>query len=363
MKDDEIAKNQLTARTMLTELHNLVASASTEEDFAKLRGVAQDADIFVDLARLWQDESLEKAIGAYQTAVSIASDESEDKPVDYRAIRLSSNLGTLYQLQGNVETAERMYQEALSKVASEEGNDAETIKTILAYNLARAYEEEGDIPKATQWYRDVLRQHPEHMESKVRLAMIAAAAGRNFDAHTLLKECLKADETNITLRSVYTNFLISIGSHKEALVFTSQTLKYDRYDAATFASLGWLHFALGREAKLSQELAGRTKEYLRSAEAYQRALDLDPKSAVAAQGLAIALAEDTLSIALSAVGSDEVKTRMRLAGQALTIFSRIADSLPSGAVNVNIGHCYFARGEEEKAIQAVRYMQIGRGFC
>lgn len=158
----------------------------------------------------------------------------------------------------------------------------------------------------------------------------------------------------MTLRSVYTHFLISIGSYKEALAFTTATLKLDRSDPATFCALGWLHFALGREAKSTQELAGRTKEYLRSAEAYQRALDLDPRSAVAAQGLAIALAEDTLSLASGQPGSvDELKTRARLAGQALTIFGRIADSLPSGSVNVNVGHCHFARGDEEKAIQSV----------
>ena len=158
----------------------------------------------------------------------------------------------------------------------------------------------------------------------------------------------------MTLRSVYTHFLISIGSYKEALAFTTATLKLDRSDPATFCALGWLHFALGREAKSTQELAGRTKEYLRSAEAYQRALDLDPRSAVAAQGLAIALAEDTLSLASGQPGSaDEMKTRARLAGQALTIFGRIADSLPSGSVNVNVGHCHFARGDEEKAIQSV----------
>ncbi len=192
--------------------------------------------------------------------------------------------------------------------------------------------------------------------AKVRIAMLAGSAGRNFDAHTLLKECLKSDEASITLRTVYTNFLIVIGSYKEALAFTSQTLKFERSDSSTFCALGWLHFALGREAKSSQELAERTKQYLRSAEAYERALSLDPSCATAAQGLAIALAEDAL--ALKPQGAvmnpvDEAKARVRLAGQALSIFSRINDSLTDGSVNVNMGHCYFARGEEEKAIQSV----------
>ncbi|WVQ78211.1 hypothetical protein IAT38_000294 [Cryptococcus sp. DSM 104549] len=359
MTPDELARNAITARNMLTEIHNLVASAETEEDWAKLRGVGSDADIFVDLAKLWQGESLEKAIASYQTALSIKTDNESDeqdstelKPPDLGASRLADNLGALYHLQGNVETAERMYQEALQKVATEKGKDAEVLKTVLAYNLGRAYEEGGDNVKAAQWYRDVLRQHPEHVESKARLALIAAAAGRNVDAHTLLKESLQSDETNIILRSVYTNFLISIGSYREALAFTTQTLKTDRSDAYTFCALGWLHFTLGREAKSGPELADRAKQYVRSAEAYERALHIDPRCAHAAQGLAIALVEDSLVLKGVSYGAEEGKVRARLAGQALAVFGRIKDSLSEGAVNVNMGHCYFIRGEEDKAIES-----------
>lgn len=184
--------------------------------------------------------------------------------------------------------------------------------------------------------------------------MLAAAAGRNVDAHNLLKESLKADESNVTLRSVYSYFLISIGSYREALLFTTATLRLEKTDPYTFCALGWLHFTLGREAKSSAELAERPKQYLRSAEAYERALVLDPNCAMAAQGLAIALAEDTLSSPGSSANlADEGKTRMKLASQALSILSRINDSIPDGSVNVNMGHCYFVRGEEEKAIQAV----------
>jgi len=179
--------------------------------------------------------------------------------------------------------------------------------------------------------------------------VLAAAAGRNVDAHTLLKECLRADETNVTLRSSYTHFLISIGSYKEALAFTTQSMKYERNDPFTFCALGWLHFTLGREAKSSSELAERPKQYLRSAEAYERALTLDPKSAVAAQGLAIALAEDTLTPG----AVDDPKIKAKLAGHALGIFSRINDCLLDGSGNINMGHCHFTRGDEEKAIQAV----------
>lgn len=174
-----------------------------------------------------------------------------------------------------------------------------------------------------------------------------------------MKECLRSDETSIPLRSIYTHFLISINHIKEALQFTTTTLKHDKNDVYTFCALGYIHFSLGREAKSSSEIAERSKQYLRSAEAYERALMLDGKCAMAAQGLAIALAEDTLQVQVKGNAqfppgsAEELKHRMKLAAQALGILGRINDSLPDGNTCVNIGHCYFTRGEEEKAIQFV----------
>lgn len=188
MTPTELARNRQTARNLLSDLHRQYtdlrsnANMSSDEAHTRLRIVAQDADIFLDLARTWMDESLDKAAAAYQAAVAIsaenAHDVGDDEVVDadadaeggakgvvsVREIKMSSNLGALYQLQGDLETAQRMYQDALSKVAGEKGQEAENVKTVLAFNLGRAYEEEGDVGKGSQWYRDVLRQHPEHME-------------------------------------------------------------------------------------------------------------------------------------------------------------------------------------------------------
>lgn len=177
MSTEEIARNRATARTMLSDLHTQVASAKSDEDYARLRGIGQDSDIFVELAKMWMEESLDKAVGAYQTAVKISTNEGnneagEDKengedaavPVDLKNVKMSANLGALYHLQGNYEDAEIRYQEALQKIAGKSGTEEEMMRTVLAFNLGRAYEEEGDIAKAGQWFRDVLRQHPEHME-------------------------------------------------------------------------------------------------------------------------------------------------------------------------------------------------------
>jgi RNA polymerase-associated protein CTR9 len=171
MTPDEIAKNRQTARTMLGELHNLVASASTEEDFTRLRGAGQDPDIFLDLAAMWQDENFDRAIAAYQTSVSVisASEEAGRIPPGLKSVKMAGNLGVMYQMRGDVDTAQRMYQEALHKLGQKEGPEAEKLRTILAYNLGRAFEDEGDVVRAERWYRDVLRQHPEHMECELLL--------------------------------------------------------------------------------------------------------------------------------------------------------------------------------------------------
>lgn len=185
-----------------------------------------------------------------------------------------------------------------------------------------------------------------------------------MEAHNLLKEALQSDQSNMDVRSYYSYFLISIGSYKDALTFTLQTfMKFDKNDLFTFCVLGWLHFNAGREAKSPEEIKDRQKQYFKAAEAYERALHIDPKCAFAAQGLAIALAEDVLVPKAAAnappvSAADEAKAKTRAANQALGIFTRIKDSLVSGAVNVNIGHCLFARGEEERAIEAVSYLAL-----
>lgn len=180
MPADELARNREAARTMLSEVQSAVSSATTEKDLAELRGVRYDTDAFIELATLWQEDSIEKAITSYQTAISILSDAQPDELLDTEAesqarkptkntnVRLSTNLAALYALQGETENAESMFQEGLQTLASQDSQEADALKTVLAFDLGRTSEQGGDVVKATQWYRDVLGQHPEHMECKTK---------------------------------------------------------------------------------------------------------------------------------------------------------------------------------------------------
>ena len=119
-----------------------------------------------------------------------------------------------------------------------------------------------------------------------------------------------------------------------------------------------------RENRDVKQIEERKRGFQRSAEFYEKALQLDPLCAVAAQGLAIVIAEDALgtmggSLSQAPVpGSDEVLKRYNNARDALEVFSKIKESLNDGSVYVNMGHCYFSREEYDRAIESVSALRF-----
>lgn len=126
--------------------------------------------------------------------------------------------------------------------------------------------------------------------------------------------------------------------------------------------MAWVFYNQARENRDPSPIgvADRRKHYLRAAEFYERALQFDPKCAMAAQGLAIITAEDALSsLKAPAVGSsDEAMRRVQGAGEALDIFSKVRECTNDSSVYINMGHCYFVRDEFDRAIESVskRYL-------
>ena len=104
--------------------------------------------------------------------------------------------------------------------------------------------------------------------------------------------------------------------------------------------------------------ADRRKHFIRSAEIYERALQLDPKCAVAAQGLAIITAEDVLGPVRGAGAGDESLRRLQGAREALDIFGKVREAMNDSSVYVNMGHCYFIRDEFDRAIESVSSLQL-----
>ncbi len=147
------------------------------------------------------------------------------------------------------------------------------------------------------------------------------------------------------------------GQIAEDFVFT--TLRdHDKHDIYSLCAAAWIHYHQSRENRDTNPKALEEKKrgFQRSAEFYDKALQLDPMCAFAAQGLAIITAEDSLgSIAPTRTPSvDEGRKRLQNAREALDIFAKVRESNNDGSVYFNIGHCYYARDEFDRAIESVR---------
>ena len=178
------------------------------------------------------------------------------------------------------------------------------------------------------------------------------------EAHELLKQALTTHSNSLNLRAYYTCFLIQNHLPKVAKDFVFATLKdHNRHDIYSLCAVAWILYSQARESRdpSPKGIEERKRGFQRAVEAYHKALQLDPLCAVAAQGLAIAIAEDALGVLSGVVSSpaDEAQQRMKNAREALDVFAKIRESLNDGCVYVNVGHSYYARDEFDKAIESV----------
>jgi RNA polymerase-associated protein CTR9 len=187
-----------------------------------------------------------------------------------------------------------------------------------------------------------------------------AQLNRGNEAHELIKQALTSQTSNLNLRAHYTHFLVQNNLSKQAKEFIFSTLKdFDKHDIYSLCGAGWVHYHQARENRDSSPkgIEERRKNFVRAAEFYEKALQLDPLCAVAAQGLAIVTAEDALGVmsglAHYASSADEAAKRMKYSRDALDVFAKVRESLSDGSVYVNMGHCYYARDEFDRAIESV----------
>jgi RNA polymerase-associated protein CTR9 len=98
----------------------------------------------------------------------------------------------------------------------------------------------------------------------------------------------------------------------------------------------------------------RRKRYKNAVDLYKQALGFDPTCAVAAQGLAIMIAEDVMGMTV-VPGQPQEEARLRESNlrDALGVFTKVRESIVDGSVYCNMGHCYFLREEYDRALECV----------
>jgi RNA polymerase-associated protein CTR9 len=138
---------------------------------------------------------------------------------------------------------------------------------------------------------------------------------------------------------------------KQANDFIGATLKLNANDLYHLCAYGWLQYTMAREERGQTEEAAaeKTKMINRALSSFSTVLEKDPASAMAAQGIAIIVAEDILKL-------NESQSRMN-AMEALGILNKVKETMNDGSVYINMGHCHYTRDELEKAIECVSFVR------
>ena len=247
----DVAQEKVKAR----ELFDRVTKA-IELDDARANGLTRasstlgdDMEMHVEIARLWQEDNAERTAKAFRDASRVSAASGQVDP------RLLNNLGALQHMEGNLDEARTMYEDALTKAATLSAEDGEAMSTSILYNLARVYEDGGEHTIAKEAYDKLLSRHPEYVDgrfsmtfsdkapltvqiAKIRQAQMLENIGQPNEAHELLKQALATQNTNLNLRAFYTSFLLQ-HNVKGAKDFVFATLKdHERHDIYSLCAAG-----------------------------------------------------------------------------------------------------------------------------
>lgn len=339
----------------------------------RVRAVANDIEVYLEVAKLWADEtSGERSLNAYREAYQLAEHELNDGPISTevknRLPKLLNNVGVLEFQRGEFHNALDKFQQALTQaVESLEGGiptlAQDAVLTPTTFNIGTAHEAIGEIEQAKASYEQVLKQHPEFVDAKARLALMALTSdgphrGQRLSyADQLLKEALTAFPASAELRALYTFFLVETAQSRAARDFARATLKeHNKHDLYALCAVGMLQYLDARELRGNDR--DRNDKFARAAEFYDKALSLQPTCAFAAHGLAISIAEGTIGTGSEAVagataGQADTAGKAKNSRDALAILTKVKESVNDASVYINLGHVHFVREEFDRAIESV----------
>lgn len=164
LSQDKARARELFDRVMKTiELEDTRANGQSASKMA--RGIAEDVEMHAEIARLWQDENLDRTGKALREALRIGQGGAKETD-PLLVARLTNNIGVLHHLEGRHGEARAMYEGALTNVTTVKSDVAEGLSTTMLYNLARVYEDQGEDDMAKGAYEKLLSRHPEYVDGK-----------------------------------------------------------------------------------------------------------------------------------------------------------------------------------------------------
>ena len=282
--------------------------------------LSPDESVLVYLSRLYEQTAPEKSMQCLSQLEEIQLAEVpeelhpeglEDEEQVKAALRVNlppqllNNIGCfLYQAE-KVEQSRTMFQAALNAcVRSQEKEselDTDALVTTISYNLGRSYEVSDMPEEAKKVYDGLLERHSDYTEANARLTYIALRQSPTDEGPKKMAKLYEADSSNLEVRALF-GWYLSKSKKRTANLAEDQeqrhykhTLQYfDKHDRYSLTGMGNVHLLTARDMRRETEpdKEKRRRMYERAVEFFDKALQLDPRNAYAAQGIAIALVDD-----------------------------------------------------------------------
>ncbi|KAH6682016.1 RNA polymerase II transcription elongation factor-like protein [Halenospora varia] len=328
------------------------------------KNLLPDASVLLNLARLYETDHPEKSLQCLQQVEQIEfnqvpDDEKPESEEEEAALKTSireglppqllNNMGCFYYQAEKFDQARDMFQIALSaciKVGEkQEDMDTDALVTTISYNLGRTYEASGLLDDANTVYEGLLTRHNDYTDARTRQAYIALRQNPTEDGPKAIAKLYQDASADLEVRALYGWYLGRVHSRKRTgniaedpeLRHYKHTLQqYEKHDRYALIGMGNLYLMTAREMRreTDQEKQKRSNMYIKAVEFFDKALQLDPKNAYAAQGIAIALVED----------KKDYKT-------ALSIFLKVLETVKDPSVYVNLGHIFAELKQFSKAVE------------
>lgn len=326
------------------------------------RKLIPDASVLLNLARLYEIDHPEKSLQCLQQIeqLEFAAIPEKQKPQSSEAEedvkqkihenlppQLLNNMGCfLYQAE-NYKSAVVMFQAGINasvKAENDEGVDADSLLATMTFNLGRTYEALGEPDQAKELYQKQLEKY-DYIDARARLAYINLKESPKDQGPKAISELYKDYFNDCDIRALYGWYLGRVNARKrpsdiaqdpEYRHYKHTLQNFDKHDRYALIGMGNIQLQAAREMPRNSESekAARAKAYSKAVEFFDKVLQLDPKNAYAAQGVAIAMIEDKKDFK-----------------GALTIFMQIRETIKDANVYINLGHLFGELKQWSKSIE------------
>lgn len=326
--------------------------------------IIPDASVLLNLARLYEVDSPEKSFQCLAQVEQIEFDSipEENKPTDLETEtkvrtklrenlppQLLNNMGCFQYQVEKYDHARELFQAALNACITVDEKTAEmdtdALVTTISFNLGRTYEASGLLDEAKTVYDGLLARHGDYTDARTRLAYIALRQDPTTDGPRSVSQLYGDSNHDLEVRALYGWYLGKVHGRKrpaniaedpEMRHYKHTLQNYDKHDRYALIGMGNLYLQSAREMRRESESdkQKRSNMYSKAVEFFDKAIQLDPKNAYAAQGIAIAMVEDKKDFK-----------------NALSIFMKVRETVKDPNVFINLGHIFAELRQFAKSIE------------